>query len=251
MDRVEIIGVGIDNVSYQEAAEKINEFLHSRHQHYVVTPNPEFLVAAQADSTFRQILNYADLAIADGVGLVHAARWLGRRLQRTTGVDLFWNLCELAQREVMPIFLLGGGEDVAAATATVLTKYFPKLIVSGTESGGAVSAEGNSTDDGALIATINQAKPVLLFVAFGHPKQEKWIFRHLDQLPSVKVAMGVGGSFNFISGHVTRAPEVLRSLGLEWLYRLLKEPWRWQRIWTAVVIFPILVLKQKIVKKLI
>ena len=246
MDKVEILGVAIDNVSYQEAVERIRTFLRSPHQHYVVTPNPEFLVTAQIDAPFRQILNYADLTVADGVGLIHAARWLGKRLQRTTGVDLFWNLCELAQREVLPIFLLGGGEGVATATAAVLTKYFPKLIVSGTESGGAVSAEGNSTDDGQLIFTINQAKPMLLFVAFGCPKQEKWIFRHLDQLPSVKVAMGVGGSFDFISGHVTRAPEVLRSLGLEWLYRLIKEPWRWKRIYTAVVIFPFLVLRQKL-----
>lgn len=248
MDKVEILGVGIDNVSYQEAVEKVNEFLHSRHQHYVVTPNPEFLVAARTDERFRQILNYADLAVADGVGLVHAARWLGKRLQRTTGVDLFWNLCELAEREAAPIFLLGGGKGVATATIAVLTKYFPKLIVSGAESGGAIDADGNQADDGQFVFKINQTKPMLLFVAFGHPKQEKWIFRHLDRLPSVKVAMGVGGSFDFISGQVTRAPEVLRNLGLEWLYRLIKEPWRWKRIYTAVIIFPLLVLKQKLFK---
>ena len=147
------------------------------------------------------------------------------------------------------MFLLGGIEGVADATAAVLKKYFPMLKVVGAESGGVASTDGGQTDDGHLIARINHAQPLLLFVAFGHPKQEKWIFKHLDQLPSVKVAIGVGGSFDFISGNVSRAPEVLRSLGLEWLYRLIKEPWRWKRIYTAVVVFPFLVLKQKVKMK--
>lgn len=246
MDKVAILGVNIDNLSYQEAVEQVNEFLQSRHQHYIVTPNPEFLVKAHSDKLFKEILNYADLAVADGVGLVHAARWLGQKLQRTTGVDLFWHLCELAQHEAAPIFLLGGDENVAEAAAAVLHKNFPRLLIVGAQSGGVVSDDGTETSDEQLILKINQAQPKLLFVAFGQPKQEKWIFSHLDQLASVKVAMGVGGSLDFISGNVTRAPEVLRSLGLEWLYRLFKEPWRWKRIYTAVVVFPFLVLKQKL-----
>jgi len=248
MSKTEILGVKIDNLSLQEVLEKIDGFLESKNKYFVVTPNPEFLVAAQKDKSFKEILNYADIAIADGIGLIHAAKFLGQRLQRVTGVDLFGYLCQLAEQKSYPVYLLGSGEGIALKTAGVLKQTFPNLNIVGAEAGGIISAAGIAQDT-ELIIRINQAKPKILFVGFGQVKQEKWIFKYLDQLSSVQLAIGLGGTFDYVSDNITRAPELVRNLGFEWLYRLIKEPWRWRRIFNAIVIFPLLVLREKIFKK--
>lgn len=247
MNKVEILGVKIDNLSLQEVLEKVNQFLVSKNQHYIVTPNPEFLVAANKDRNFKEILNFADIACADGVGLIKAAKSLGKRLQRVTGVDLVWAICELAEQKNYPVYFLGAPDLVAAATAEILQQEFPNLKVVGAESGGEIIDPRQTDLD--LLNRINDAKPKILFVAFGQVKQEKWIFYHLDQLPSVKLALGVGGTFDYLSGVVSRAPAFLRHLGLEWLYRLIRQPSRWRRILKAVIIFPLLVLISKIKKR--
>lgn len=243
--KVDLLGVQIDNLSLQEVLEKVKVFLASKHQHFIVTPNPEFLVAAESDKQFKEILNYADLAIADGIGLIKAAKWQGKSLQRVTGVDLIWAIPELAQEEEnnWPIFLLGAEEGVADAAAQRLIEEFPNLNIAGTSSGGEIDL--NQTDY-ELISQINAVKPKVLFVAFGQIKQEKWIFKNLDKLPSVKLAIGVGGAFDYVAGDVPRAPQILRKLGLEWLFRLIQEPTRWKRIYTAVIIFPFLVIKNRL-----
>jgi len=246
MNKVEILGVKIDSLSLQEVLATVEQFLASKNKYYIVTPNPEFLVAAQKDKNFAEILNYADIAIADGIGLGWAAKKQGQRLQRITGVDLMWHLCELAEQKGYPIYLFGGADQIAKQTAEVLREYFPNLKIAGAKSGGEISSDGRLTEDESVIEKINEVKPKIIFVALGQVKQEKWIFRHLDQMTSVKIAMGVGGAFDYISGNVTRAPELLRNLGLEWLYRLIKEPWRWKRIANAVIIFPLLVYKERI-----
>ena len=133
MSKVEILGVKIDNLSLQEVLEKIRQFLNSKNQHYIVTPNPEFLVAANKDKNFREILNLADITCADGVGLIKAAKSLGKRLQRVTGVDLVWAISELAEQENYPVYFLGAGEMVAAATTEVLQKKFSRLYIIYTE----------------------------------------------------------------------------------------------------------------------
>ena len=245
--KVEILGVGIDNLSLQEVLEKINHFLTDKNKHYIVTPNPEFLVVAQKDKNFKEILNYADIACADGIGLIKAAKRLNKRLQRVTGVDLVWAIAELAAGNNWPIYFLGAKELIAAKTAEVLQQEFPNLKVAGAESGGEV-IDSRSTDQD-LLNRINDAKPKIIFIAFGQVKQEKWIFYHLDELLSVKLAIGVGGAFNYISGNAWRAPAILRRLGLEWLFRLILEPSRWPRILNAVVVFPYLILKNEIKKK--
>ncbi len=241
--RVKILGVKIDNLSLQEVLEKINQFLDSKNQHYIVTPNPEFLVAAQKDNQFKEILNLADIACADGTGLIKAAKFFGKRLQRVTGVDLVWVTCELAEQKNCSVYLLGAGGMIAEQAAENLKQEFPNLKIAGAESGGEIVNPKQIDQD--LINRINIAKPKILFVAFDQVKQEKWIFYHLDKLPSVKLAIGVGGTFDYISGAVKRAPKFLRRLGLEWLYRLIWEPSRFERIINAVIVFPFLVIKKR------
>ncbi|MFA6321852.1 MAG: WecB/TagA/CpsF family glycosyltransferase [Candidatus Buchananbacteria bacterium] len=247
MDKVEILGVKIDNLSLQEVLAKCETFLNSENQHYIVTPNPEFLVMAQKNKRFKEILNFADLAVADGIGLIYAASFLGKKLVRVTGVDLVWWLSELAEQNNCSVYLLGGEEIVAAKTAENLKQNFPNLIIAGAESGGYIADP--QVDDMDLLERINDTQPKILFVAFGQVKQEEWIYSHLDKLPSVKLAIGVGGTFDYLSGSINRAPAIIRQLGLEWLYRLIYEPSRWKRILNAVIIFPLMVAKQKIFKR--
>ena len=247
MNKVEILGVKIDNLSLQEILEKVNQFLVSKNQHYIITPNPEFLVAANKDQNFKEILNYADIACADGIGLIKAAKFLGKRLQRATGVDLVWSICELAEQKNSSVYFLGSKELVAAQAAENLKECYPNLKIAGAESGGEIADPAQNDSD--LLNRINDAQPTIIFIAFGQVKQEKWIFYHLDKLPTVKLAIGIGGALDYISGRVAQAPKFIRQIGLEWLYRLIWEPKRWKRILNAVIVFPILLLISRLKKE--
>lgn len=246
--RVNILGVPIDAVRREEALARAERFLEEPRGHFVATPNPEMLVAANQDPDFRRILGLADLAIPDGFGLVVMARQRGVILpERVTGTDFLDDLAGLAAKKGKTVFLLGGEGDISRRAADILERRHPGLKVVGTLSGGMVGRdEGGAlkldpgTDD-----AIRAAAPDILFVAFGHGKQEEWISRHLPVLPSVRLAMGVGGAFDFIAGRVPRAPEWFRRRGLEWLWRLAMQPRRIGRIWTAVVVFPWLALTEK------
>jgi len=175
--------------------------------------------------------------LADGIGLIHAAKFLGKKLHRITGVDLVGFLAELAEQKKYPIYLLGGAEQTAQKTAVVLKETFPQINIVGAESGGLVSPDCKTVSDQNIIEKINKAKPKILLVAFGQVKQEKWIFSNLDKLSSVRLAIGVGGTFDYICGNVKRAPLNFRNFGLEWLYRLLTQPKRFARIFKAIVTF--------------
>ncbi len=237
-DTIYLGGVRIDNVSPQEILIYAKQFLEDGFQHVITTPNPEFIVAAQRDREFKSILNSADLSIADGTGLAKAALLQGRRLHRTPGVDIVRELCHLAAEQGIKVFLLGAAPGVAADARKKLQELIPSLKVVGTHDGGTIT--NPAATDAKLLQIIQNTKPDILFVAFGHGKQEKWIYRHLDALPTVKIAMGVGGSFDYISGRIPRAPYILQKLGFEWLYRLIIEPKRWRRIVTATIEFPLL-----------
>ncbi len=242
-----ILNVPIDDVTRAEAVERIAGFLDGVGSHMVTTPNPEMLVAAKSDAAFLRALQNADLAVPDGFGLIAVAKLLGTPLkERITGVDCMLDTCRLAAEKHKSIFLLGGGEGVAKKTARVLEERFPGLRVVGAESGGIVDKKSAvpQIDTGAQ-ARLIAAAPDVLFVAFGHSTQEKWIAAHLGRLPSVRVAIGVGGAFDFLSGRVRRAPRFMRALGCEWLWRLVLEPKRIGRIWNAVVVFPYLALRRK------
>lgn len=231
MEYVEILGVKISKVTYESATKAVEGFLADGKKHYVVTPNPEFLVLAESDREFRQILNRADLAIADGVGL----RLVGG-LQTVTGTDLMIKLCRLAAKKGYSVFLLGGLDGVAEEAAKRLKERFAKLNIVGT-------SEADPTSVPSSIFPRRSSRVDLLFVAYGAPSQEKWIACNLPKIP-VRVAMGVGGAFDFIAGKRKRAPKILRRLGLEWLWRLVQEPQRYPRILNATLKFPLLVFKQ-------
>ncbi len=239
-----ILGIKIDNLYLAEVLESVELFLNSSKQHYLVTTNPEFIVHAQKDEEFREILNQSDISIADGMGIKFSAKRYGWKLkQRITGVDLLWEIASIAEKQNKSIYLLGSKRGVPQATAFKLIQEFPKLKIVGAETG--FRSWHRHIKDEKLVKMMNLRKPDILFVALGHGKQEKWISKNLQNIPSVKLAMGVGGSFDYISGQVKRAPKFMRQLGLEWLYRLGKQPWRLPRILTAVIRFSWLVIKDR------
>lgn len=226
-DRVEILGLEVDAVTYDAALAQIESFVREGNTHQVVTVNPEFVMRAQSDETFRRVLNQADLAVADGMGLVWAARLLGQRLpERVAGSDLVPRIAQRAAEKGWRLYFLGASGGVAEQAAHVLKGRCPGLQVAGTYAGSA-AAEMEET----IVEHIRATPPDILFVAYGAPAQEMWIARNLARL-GVPVAMGVGGAFDFIAGRAERAPHWVRRLGLEWLHRLIHEPWRWRRMLT-------------------
>jgi N-acetylglucosaminyldiphosphoundecaprenol N-acetyl-beta-D-mannosaminyltransferase len=242
---MKILGVQIDNLTMAEALQRVEGFLADGQQHYIVTPNPEFLIKAQQDEEFRKILNQADLAIPDGIGLIFASWFLGQPLkERITGVDLMERICQKAAQKKWLVFLLGGKKGIAEKAANNLRKKYPGLEIEQISFG---ELENFDSVNLSLIEPdeilLTNKRPAVLFVALGASKQEKWIVQNLKKMPSVKLAMGVGGAFDFVAGRVRRAPKFLQQLGLEWFWRLCCQPWRIKRIFNAVIKFPWLVIK--------
>lgn len=240
-----ILGVRIDGVTREAALSQVASFLASGESHMVFTPNPEMLVDAQKDSYFKEVLNKGDLNLCDGRGLQLVSK---EKIERIPGVEFMMDICGLAQKENKSVYLLGSGSDVVVKECQKkLVEQFPHLKIVGTHKGPKITNafDVEKEENEKVIDDIILSGPDILFVAFGHPKQEKWIYGFLPELPSVKIAMGVGGSFDFISGTVKRAPKIFRSLGVEWLYRLCREPKRIKRIWKATVVFLFLYFKNK------
>lgn len=245
--RLTVTGVPVDAVTLKEAAALAAGFLTDGRQHVIVTPNPEMAVLADRDPSFKKILESADLALCDGYGLKLAA-WLenNRIPEVVTGADFTLALAMIAEQKSCSIFLLGGSRGVAESAAAAIKKQFSRLKVAGAEDGGKIRwINGDWRQDSKLIDRIASAKPDILFVALGHGKQERWIHDHLRRLPSVKIAIGVGGALDYYSSMKKRAPKTLRHLHLEWLWRLLAEPWRLPRIFDATVRFLFLALKKR------
>ncbi|MFC1700554.1 WecB/TagA/CpsF family glycosyltransferase [Patescibacteria group bacterium] len=223
-----ILGIKIDNLTKEQVLNNVGRFMLDDEQHYIVTPNPEFIVKAQKDIDFKQILNQADLAIADGIGLIFASWFSGGDLKhKITGIDLMEDICKQAEQKNWLVSLFGGELGVAEKTVDNLKRRYANLKV------------------GVFQDNI-KIQPAILFVALGAPKQEKWIVENLPKMPQVKLAIGVGGAFDFISGRIKRAPKILRILGLEWAWRLILQPKRFGRIFNAVIVFPLLVIKERL-----
>jgi len=235
-----ILGIRVDNVTSHEALARIEEYLTQGGTHQVNTVNPEFIITARDDPRFARILNQSALNLPDGQGLIWAARLLGQPLrERVTGVDTLVRLAALSAHKGYRIYLLGAAEGVAAAAGRQLMARFPGLVIAGIDMG-SPAAE----DEEAITAGISSARPDILFVAYGAPHQEKWIARNLARI-GVPVAMGVGGAFDFLSGRAKRAPHWMQRLSLEWLHRLLYQPWRWRRM-LALPRFALLVLRERL-----
>ena len=220
---IAILGVPFDNVTTAEAADLIHQMVASRRPHYLVTANVDFLVQAQTDVELRHILFDAHLVLCDGTPLVWASRLLGNPLpERVAGADLAPLLIRIASERNFRVFFLGGTpESTTHALANIKAKY-PQLSVAG------YSPPFNKLlemDHEEIKRRITEADPDILFVSFGCPKQEKWIAMHYQSL-GVPVAAGVGGTIDFLAGHLKRAPVWMQRTGTEWLFRLLQEPRR-------------------------
>jgi len=239
MSRIELLGVPIDRVTFAEAIEWLQSFLKEEGcQRHVVTPNSEMLAKSVRDPHFRHILHHTSLNLPDSTGLLWMARLTGQKFpERVAGVDTVQALCS-SLNESTPVFLLGGRGNVARRTSHVLMKKNPRLNVVGVYEGST-----DSQDAREIVRRINDSKPHLLLVAYGAPQQDLWIEKYLLKMPSVRLAMGVGGTFDFIAGVQKRAPVFLQRIGLEWLWRLIHEPKRFKRILNAIVVFPLLVLR--------
>lgn len=265
MQQIEILGIKINNLSFNQAVRMINNFVLLRKPHQICTINPEFIMVAQEDEEFKKILNEADLNVPDGAGLLFVSKYFLQQplKERVTGTDLVWALAKLAAKRKYPIFLLGAEPGVAEKTAAVLKKEYPDLIIAGTYAGKPRLSRPKVRDfrelritdikpgikdpNFEIIRKVRQAKAKILFVAYGAPKQDKFIARY-KKLLNIPVMIGVGGAFDFISGGVSRAPKWMQKLWLEWLWRLFTQPWRLNRIFTATIRFPLAVLKSKFFK---
>ena len=256
---IDILGVKINRITMPEVLELCNSFIRSRRVHYIVTPNPEIIIKANTDEEYRTILNNANLALPDGIGVVWAGRvanaetdvknkilkslyyiffaltnlliilFARKRIfsvipERVTGADLVWEIAKLAAERGYTIYFLGGMPGVAAKTAEKLKFFYPNLKIAGTYAG--------YPGENSLADRIRVARPDILFVAFGSPKQEKFIAENILKL-GVPIAIGVGGAFDFISGKLPRAPKIIRALGLEWLWRFCRQPKRVKRVFNA------------------
>jgi N-acetylglucosaminyldiphosphoundecaprenol N-acetyl-beta-D-mannosaminyltransferase len=241
----DILGINLSEITAKEALKKIAGFLAGSGQHYIVTPNPEIILEARRDKEFLNILNKADLALADGFGLQIAGRLTGQHLARVTGSDLTVELLPMAAREGIKTAILNwrDGLSTAEEIQSVLEKRFSglKFIALDVERTPLLAAE--------TISQINDFQPALLFSALGFPYQEKIIFHNLNRLPSVRVALGVGGSFDFLTGRAKRAPRLFQQLGLEWFWRLIQQPNRYRRIFRATFVFISQILKTKSAKR--
>ena len=227
-----VLGVRVDRVTRKQALDRIERMIASRRAgetsqpcQQVVTVNTEFVMAAQQNSGFRQTINRAALVVADGIGIVWAT-YLGKTPvpERITGTDTVAALAKRCAASGYRLYLLGAAPGVAEQAAAHLQAIAPGLEIAGTYAGSPAPEE-----EDAIIERIQAADADVLCVAYGAPAQELWIDRNLARLP-VAVAMGVGGAFDFLSGRQRRAPRIMQRVGLEWLYRLYREPWRWKRM---------------------
>ncbi len=237
-NRFSLLGAPIDAVTPAEAVARLREMLANPGQNHVMTPNNEMLVYAASHPDFLALLQRTALNIPDSTGVVWAMQRAGAtNQQRVTGVDTITALCAELD-ESAPVFLLGGRERVADEAAGILQQTNSRLHIAG-------AFEGSPRDEiaPAIMAAVNASGAKLLLVAYGAPKQDEWIDRYLKEMPGVRVAMGIGGSFDFIAGRIERAPVGMQKMGLEWLWRLIQQPSRFPRIWNAVVRFPLLIVR--------
>lgn len=221
--RTDILGVGFDNLTLPDAAQAARDLIAEGGFHYVVTPNPEFLRMAKGDGEFRAVLNGAGLVLPDGVGVTYAAKILGRPLQgKVPGIDFAALLLSWMAQEGKRLFLLGAKPGVAEQAALNLLAAYPGLIVCGTH-------DGYFQDDQPVVDEIRASCADVVFVCLGAPKQEFWMARN-GPLTGARLAVGLGGSLDVFAGVVERAPEGWQKVGMEWLYRLIKEPKRFGRM---------------------
>jgi N-acetylglucosaminyldiphosphoundecaprenol N-acetyl-beta-D-mannosaminyltransferase len=266
-DTVDVLGLRFDRLTRAQAAEAVVRLATSGDKHYVVKPYSEFMPRAHSDTRIAEMLNGASLCLADGLGVLWAAHYLalrGGRLralgqlplslaaitlnasalrrplpQAMRGVDFTWEMLSAIEQAGLSVYLLGGTAAEVRGSTAVITKRLPSLRIAGAHQG---HLSGGETAN--VISEINALTPDVLLVAMGFPRQERWITENLSVL-AVKVAVAEGGSFSFMSGAVSRAPTWMRGAGIEWLYRLVRQPWRLRRQ-LALPVFVWLVVRERL-----
>lgn len=219
MNQIEILGVAFDNVTMDEAVDRALTLMEARSAAYVVTPNPEIVMSAREDPALALAIQNADMVLPDGVGVIYGGKILGTPLkEKVPGIDFASRVMERLSQRNGRVYLFGAKPGVAELAGENLQKQFPGLLIAGT-------CDGYFTDDSPIIDAINEAKPDLLLVCLGSPKQELWMQSNAKRL-NVGLMAGLGGSLDVFAGIVERAPERWQKLGMEWLYRLMKQPKR-------------------------
>jgi N-acetylglucosaminyldiphosphoundecaprenol N-acetyl-beta-D-mannosaminyltransferase len=238
--KVDVAGVLVDAITKDQAISKIDEFVKSNTSHYIVTTYSEFLVFAKHDPAYREVLNSADISLPDGKGIVYAANFLaGSQVltEKISGSKLIWDIAKLAAQRNYSLALVGGEDNVAKQAYAKLLEKFPNLKVN--------IAQSDRPFDQSIVNDIASSNSDILCIAYAPPKQEKWIAENLQKL-NVKVAIGLGGTFDYLAGKRREAPDSIANIGLEWFWRLLTQPWRIKRIWNAVVVAPLIILGYKL-----
>jgi len=226
MDKVNILGVCVDKLSIEEASDRIINYLENgEKKKCVFTPNSEIIMVAYKDKGFCDVLNDADILTADGIGVVYASKILSNPIKsRAAGYDTACRVLEKAAPLGKSVYLFGAKPGVADVAAEKISEKYPGIKIAGVSDG-----YFDEVKEKQIIEDINNKKPDILFVCLGAPKQEKWISAHKDEL-DFGVCMGIGGSLDVFAGTVKRAPEFYQKHGIEWLYRLCKQPSRFGRM---------------------
>lgn len=229
MESIEIFGVKVHNTTLEEATKLVEYYFKSDKLNIIYTPNTEIVMVAKDDNKLKNLLNKGDLITADGIGLIYGSRIKKRPLQeRVTGFDLSMNMLKIANENNYSIYLLGGKDGISKAAAENIKKNYPNVKIAGYHHGyfkGAHTGDENQEDEINIVNEINSVNPDIIFVGLGFPRQEIWIDANRDKIKG-RVIIGNGGVMDILSGNSKRAPEIYQKLGLEWLYRLIKEPSR-------------------------
>jgi len=219
LNKENILGVNVSILDYEKLKKDVEKDIKNEKKSFIVAINPEKILKARKDENLKELLNKASYQIPDGVGVIYASKIKkGKIRSRVTGIDCMEMLCELSNKKGYKIFMYGAKDEVIKKAKEKLEEKYPKIKIVGT-------INGYEKDNDKIINEINKSKADIIFVALGSPKQELWITSNMDKL-CVKIYQGVGGSFDVVSGNIKRAPKWMQNHGLEWLYRLLKEPKR-------------------------
>ncbi|MFA6429000.1 MAG: WecB/TagA/CpsF family glycosyltransferase [Patescibacteria group bacterium] len=234
-----VFGIPVEGSSQEELLRVLASRKTDSQPYWIVTANPEILLRAREDSSYANAIKQADVRTVDGFGIWLVLRLKGIRTHRVTGIDFAETLVKMAEGKEWRVACVGGAPGVAEKACVALRERYPQLICHA-EQGGNVAEDGTDDEAGEEARhRLTLFDPQIMLVAFGHPKQEQWILRNLNDFPYVRVVMGVGQTLDVWAGVVRRAPRVLQKLGFEWLWRLFCEPSRWKRIvWRAFILFP-------------
>lgn len=223
MEKEKYLGVNVCCLDMNEVIDEVDNIIKEKVPSFVVAINPEKLIKADKDPQLKELLNSASIQIPDGVGVILASKLKGGHIRsRVTGIDLMQAICQRAAEKNYRVFLLGAKPGVAEKAGNILMERYKGLNIIGVQ-------DGYFKEDREAIDVIKKASPDIVFVAMGSPKQEYWIKNNMKEI-GASLYMGVGGSYDVICGNIQRAPEWMCKAGLEWLFRLIKEPWRYKRM---------------------